>query len=178
MIARRTTAGLVAATLLFGGCAVGTEGAAPRCEPGMRLATLAQSVPDAAYVPCVEELPAGWTFEGLHVDDDGATITLESDRADRDVRVELAESCDTAEATPITPSDEGVRTYHRVDSIDPRYAGQLLDVFPGGCVTVDYDFERGRHVALVTELQAAVGLFTRLELRQVLAADLDVRLDP
>lgn len=178
MIARRTTAGLVAATLLLGGCAVGTGGAAPRCEPGMRLATLAQSVPDAAYVPCVEELPAGWTFEGLHVDDDGATITLESDRADRDVRVELAESCDTAEATPITPGDEGVRTYHRVDSIDPRYAGQLLDVFPGGCVTVDYDFERGRHVALVTELQAAVGLFTRLELRQVLAADLDVRLDP
>jgi hypothetical protein len=67
---------------------------------------------------------------------------------------------------------------HRVDSIDPRYAGQLLDVFPGGCVTVDYDFERGRHVALVTELQAVVGLFTRLELRQALAADLDVRLDP
>lgn len=64
------------------------------------------------------------------------------------------------------------------DSIDPRYAGQLLDVFPGGCVTVDYDFERGRHVALVTELQSAVGLFTRLELRQALAADLDVRLDP
>ena len=110
MTARRTTAGLVTATLLLGGCAVGTGGAAPRCEPGMRLATLAQSVPEAAYVPCVEELPAGWTFEGLHVDDDGATMTLESDRADRDVRVELAESCDIAEATPITPSDEGVRT--------------------------------------------------------------------
>lgn len=178
MTIHRATAGLVAATLILGGCAAGTGGAAPRCEPGMRLATLAQSVPEAAYVPCVEELPAGWTFEGLHVDDDGATMTLESDRADREVRVELAESCDTAEATPITPSDEGVRTYHRVDSIDPRYAGQLLDVFPGGCVAIDYDFERGRHVALVTELQAAVGLFTRLELRQALAMDLDVRLDP
>lgn len=178
MTIQRATAGLVAATLILGGCAAGTGGAAPRCEPGMRLATLAQSVPEAAYVPCVEELPAGWTFEGLHVDDDGATMTLESDRADREVRVELAESCDTAEATPITPSDEGVRTYHRVDSIDPRYAGQLLDVFPGGCVAIDYDFERGRHVALVTELQAAVGLFTRLELRQALATDLDVRLDP
>lgn len=144
----------------------------------MRLAILAQSVPEAAYVPCISELPPGWTFEGLQVDDDDATFSLESDRADREVRVGLASSCDIAEATPITPSDEGVRTYHRVDSIDPRYAGQLLDVFPGGCVTVDYDFERGGHVALITELQAAVALFPRLELRQALSADLGVRLDP
>jgi len=174
----RLVAGLAVATLLLGGCALASGGTAPRCEPGMRLAILAQSVPDAAYVPCISELPAGWTFEGLQVDDGGGTITLESDRADREIRVRLRSSCDTAEATPITPSDDGVRTYHRVDSIDPRYAGQLLDVFPGGCVTVDYDFERGRHVALVTELQAAVDLFTRLELRQALAGDLDVRLDP
>lgn len=178
MTPRRTGAVSVSAALLLGGCALATGGAAPRCEPGMRLATLAQSVPDAAYVPCVSDLPPGWTFEGLQVDDDGATITLESDRADREVRVALAATCDVADATPITPSDEGVRTYHRVDSIDPRYAGQLLDVSPGGCVTVDYDFERGRHVALVTELQAAVSLFARLELRPVLDAQLDVRLDP
>jgi len=176
--AHRTTAGMATATLLLGGCALASGATTPWCEPGMRLGILAQSVPEAAYVPCISQLPTGWTFEGLEVDDSGATISLESDRADREVTVALTSSCDVSEATPITPSDEGVRTYHRVDSIDPRYAGQLLDVFPGGCVTVDYDFQRGRHVALVTEMQAAVGLFTRLELRQALAADLDVRLDP
>ena len=150
----------------------------PRCEPNARLAILAQSVPSAAYVPCVRALPAGWSFEGLDVADGGASLTLASDRADREVHVELAPTCDVAEATPIAPSDEGVRTYHLVESIDPRYAGRLFDVFPGGCVISTYDFERGPHVALVTELQQAVGLFSRRELRQGIDADLGVRLDP
>lgn len=164
--------------VLLGGCALATGAAMPRCEAGTRLAILAQSVPDAAYVPCVEDLPPGWTFEGLRVDDGGATISLESDRADREVEVELAPTCDTSDATPIAPSGEGVRTYHQVDSIDPRFAGRFLDVFPGGCVVTSYDFERGRHVELITQLQAVVGLFARLELRQAISAELDVRLDP
>lgn len=166
------------APVALGSCGLSTGGAVPRCEAGTRLAILAQSVPDAAYVPCIADLPAGWTFEGLAVDDGGATLTLESDRADRDVEVELAPSCDVTEAVPISPSDEGVRTYHVVSAIAPRYAGRLLDVFPGGCVVTRYDFERGPHVALITELQQAVDLFSRLDLRQTLDADLGVRLDP
>lgn len=150
----------------------------PSCEASPRLGILAQSMPSAAYVPCVGALPTGWTFEGLDVDDDGATLSLESDRSDRGVEVRLQESCDVGDAVPISPSDEGVRTYHLVTSIDPRVAGRLIDVFPGGCVVADYDFERGPHVALVTELQAATGLFTRLELRQALEADLGITLDP
>ena len=160
------------------GCASTAERVMPRCEADSRLAILAQSVPTAAYVPCIADLPAGWSFEGLDVGDGGATITLASDRADREVHVELVPSCDVAEATPIPPSDEGVRTYHLVESIDPRYAGRLFDVFPGGCVISTYDFERGPHVALVPELQQAVSLFSRRELRQGIDADLGVRLDP
>jgi len=166
------------ASLVLGSCAPGTAQTMPRCEPDSRLAILAQSVPDAAYVPCIDDLAPGWTFEGLAVDDDGATIALESDRADKGIEVELAASCDVGAATPITPRDEGVRTHHLVESIDPRYAGRFLDVFPGGCVITTYDFERGAHVALVAELRAAVRLFTRIELRQAIGRDLDVRLDP
>jgi len=161
-----------------GGCTSAPGQAMPGCEPGPRLGILAQSVPDAAYVPCIAELPTGWTFEGLDVDDTGATISLVSDRADRGVEIDLVASCDVALATPIAPSDEGVRTYHLVESIDPRFAGRLLDVFPGGCVVSSYDFERGPHVALVTELQEAVSLFSRRELRQDLEADLGISLDP
>lgn len=168
---------VLAASGTLGACGTTDEQLMPRCSRDTRLAILAQSVPDAAYVPCITDLPAGWSFEELHVDDDGATISLESDRADRSVEIALTSSCDVAAAMPITPSDEGVRTYHLVESIEPRYAGRFLDVFPGGCVVSTYDFERGPHVALITEMQGAVGLFTRLELRQVVAAELDVRLD-
>ena len=112
---------LLAATLvLAAACAAPLERTMPACDAGTRLAVLAQSAPDAAYVPCIAELPAGWSYEGLQVDDRGAVLSLESDRADRPVEIELAASCDVTDATPITPSDEGVRTYHLVRSIQPR----------------------------------------------------------
>jgi hypothetical protein len=175
--ARAWLAGL-AVSAAVSGCGVSDARSMPGCEPGPRLAILAQSVPGAAYVPCIAELPPGWSFASLDVDDHGATLSLRSDRADRAVHLELVASCDVTDATPIAPSDEGVRTYHLVASIDPRYAGRLLDVFPGGCVIASYDFERGPHVALITELQQAVALLSRRELRQGLEADYGITLDP
>lgn len=171
--------GLVAlvALVALAGC-IEDEETVPTCAVGSRLAIIAQSVPDAAYVPCITELPTGWSFRGVDVDDDGTTIHMESDRADRDVDVTLTSSCEIGSATPIAPTIEGARTYQRIDSIDPRYAGQFIDVFPGGCVVSSYDFQRGAHVALVTELQQAVALFSRRELRQELLDEFDIRLDP
>ena len=159
------------------GCAEDSE-MMPGCDADSRLAIIAQSVPEAAYVPCIAELPAGWSYEGVETDNDGTTITLESDRADRRVDITLTGSCDIGSATPIAPSDEGTRSYQLIESIDPRYAGSFIDVFPGGCVTSTYDFERGPHVALVTELQRAVGVYSRRQLRQELRVDLGVSLDP
>ena len=168
----------VVVLLLTGSCADVEARVLPGCEDVERLAIIAQSVPDASYVPCLATLPAGWTFEGLAVSDTGTEIHLESDRSDRGVRIELRDRCDASAATPIAPRDEGVRTYQAVDSIDPRVAGRVLDVFPGGCVVTTYDFERGRHVPLVAELGQVVGLRSRIELRQEVQQRLGVTLDP
>ena len=162
---------------LLAGCAT-TATAAPRCEAGQRLAIVAQSTPGAAYLPCVDELPPGWRFESFEVDDDGARFSLLSDRADRPVEVSLSSGCDVGEATPVAPRDEGVRTYQRVASISPRYAGRFYDVFPRGCVTYEFDFERGPHIALVDELLRTVRLYPRRQLRQELEDQLGVKLDP
>jgi hypothetical protein len=151
----------------------------PGCDADSRLAIIAQSVPEASYVPYISELPAGWSYDGVDVDEEeGTTISLESDRADRPVNITLTGSCDVGNATPIAPSDEGTRTYQLIESIDPRYAGSFIDVFPGGCIVSSYDFERGAHVALITELQRAVDVYSRRQLRQELRADLGVSLDP
>ena len=56
--------------------------------------------------------------------------------------------------------------------------GSLIDVFPGGCVVSSYDFARGPHVALVTELQRVVDLYPRRQLSQELRAELGIQLDP
>lgn len=166
-----------AVALAVSGCA-GADAGMPACEPSQRLGIMAQSVPGAAYVPCVVSLPPGWSFRSFEVDDSGARFALRSDRADRAVEVELAARCDVGSATPVAPRDEGVRTYQRAVSVSPRYAGRLYDVFADGCVTYTFDFARGPHIALLDELQTAVGLYPRRLLRQQLQEDLGITLDP
>jgi hypothetical protein len=159
------------------GCA-DAGAAVPACEPTQRLGIVAQSVPGAAYVPCIATLPAGWSVESFHVDDAGARFTLRSDRAREPVEVALVARCAVGAATPVAPRDEGVRTYQLARSIAPRYAGRILDVFANGCVTYDFDFARGPHIALIDELGQAVRLYPRRQLRQELRDDLGVDLDP
>ncbi len=173
----RVAALVVAAVLATANCA-GREATAPSCDATSRLALVAQSMPDASYVPCIADLPTGWSFVEAEIDRGGTTIRLESDRADRPIVVTLRPSCEIGVARPIQPSEEGTRTYQRVDSIDPRYAGAFLDLFPGGCVETRYDFERGPHVASITELQRAIDLVSRRQLRQDLERELGVDLDP
>ena len=60
----------------------------------------------------------------------------------------------------------------------PRYAGRFHDVFSGGCVTMTFDFARGPHIALLDELQQAVRLYPRRQLRQELKDELGIDLDP
>jgi hypothetical protein len=94
------------------------------------------------------------------------------------VPVQLVHACDISGAPPTTPRAAGVRTYRSLQSITPRYKGTLYDVFPGGCVTYEFDFARGPHIALSEEFQASVGLMSRSELRFELHKKLGLTLDP
>jgi hypothetical protein len=178
-VRRTATRALVILAVLaaVSGCAR-AERAMPRCEPDERLGLLAQSVPEAAYLPCVEDLPPGWQTTDVQVRDTGTRLTLRSDRADEPVRVELLSACDPTGAVPLAPRDEVVRTQQLLDSIAPSYRGTIFDVFPGGCITYRFDFERGPHIALMDELQQAVRLFPRRQLRQALIDQSGVDIGP
>jgi hypothetical protein len=163
----------VVVALLAGACA-GAERAAPRCDSSERLALVAQSVPEASYLPCIADLAAGWSVTDWEIRSGRTSLTLESDRAAAPVTVELVEQCDPTGATPLTPRDAGVRTQQLLDGITPAYRGTVFDVFPGGCVTYRFDFERGPHIALMDELLASVQLHPRRVLRQELLDQLGV----
>jgi hypothetical protein len=166
---------VVGIALVATGCG-GADTAMPRCRADQRLAIVSQSVPDAAYLPCIAALPTGWSFQSLDVDDEHTRMSLRSDRSDRPVHVSLLPRCEVRGATPIAPRDEGVRTYQSVESIAPRYAGRLYDVFAHGCVVYEFDFARGPHIALIDELERTVSLYPRRELRQRLRDDLGIDL--
>jgi hypothetical protein len=164
--------------LATSGCALGAETATPTCEDVERVALVAQSVPSAAYVPCLTRLPTGWRAGGFDVERGSSTLTLRSDRGGgRPVEVVLTEGCDVRGASPAPPRAVGVRSYLRVDSVSPEYAGTAYDVFPGGCVRAEFAFPRGPHIPLMEDLGNAVELVPRREVRIALRNELGVELD-
>jgi hypothetical protein len=168
--------------VLVTGCGVGGSAdvaTAPRCTSWERLGLIAQSVPSSAYVPCIAALPTGWRSTDLTVQNGSTQFDLVSDRAQgRAVRVQLRRRCTPRSPVPILPRTAGGRSYLVLRSIDPRYAGVMYDVFPGGCVSYGFDFQRGPHIALMSQLQNAVGFVTRAELSRQLRARLGVELRP
>jgi hypothetical protein len=160
-------------------CSGPVGGAVPECGVVERVALIGQSVPTTSYVPCISALQPGWSSTGLHTQDSGTRFTLSSDRSpDHPVQVELSRSCPIGTATPIAPRTPGGRSYLSLSSIDPRYAGTMYDVFPGGCVSYRFDFERGAHIPLMAQLQSIVGFVSRQQLRLDVQRQLGVRLDP
>ncbi len=140
-------------------CSVGDEGAA---ASGVVL--MAQSVPTASQVPCVEGLPIGWQFSGLDARNGSSRFWLDSDRdGARAIEVQLTESCDTTGATEIPSDRDDMRRLERVTEVSPQYLGRRYYLFDGGCVTYRFDFER-QGLALVNEVSLAVGFVSRSEI--------------
>jgi hypothetical protein len=169
---------LVAAAPLVSGCSV-TAPPVPGCASVQRLALVAQSVPTAAYVPCLNPLPPGWTASGFQASSGHSGFSLHSDLAPgQPVVVRLKPTCDIAGATVTAPRAAGVSTYSKVRTISPRYSGTLMDVFPGGCITYQFGFQRGPHIALIENFESAVALYPRQELAVVLHHRLGISLGP
>ena len=169
---------MLAAGATLTGCA-GFGDTVPGCGDPLRLAIIAQSVPSASYLPCVRSLPQGWSTSGFDPSQDGTSFLLNSDRSPgQPVTVRLTATCTTGGAGPSPPRAPGVLTYTRLDSISPRFAGRLYDVFPGGCVSYAFDFALGSQIALMEQFEEAVGLYPRQQLRLVLKQKLGVELNP
>ena len=172
------TAVMLTACAGLAGCA-STGGAVPGCGDPLRLAVVAQSVPTASYLPCIHGLPPGWDTSGFDPTQDGTGFLLNSDRSPgRPVTVRLTAACNVSGASPSPPRAPGVLTYTRLDSISPRFAGTLYDIFPGGCVSYRFDFGSGSQIELMEQFERAVGLYPRQQLRLVLKQELGVELNP
>lgn len=177
---RAAAGGLVLAVVmpLVSGCSVTSE-AVPGCGSIQRLAIVAQSVPSAAYIPCLNPLPPGWTSSGFQASTGHSQFSLRSNLASgHPVQVRLVPTCDVTDATATTPRAPGVSTYSKLRTVSPRYSGTLTDVFPGGCVTYQFDFQRGPHIALIEDFESAVALYPRQELAVELHHRLGISLGP
>lgn len=156
--------GLVALTALLPACA-NSRNAVVSCrldEPSLVLT--AQAVPSATQLPCLAELPAGWSYAGADIRSDRARFWLDSDRGGiRAVEVELTRTCDTSDAVEVRPAPDeaGARVYAEPIALEPALWANRYVVFAGGCVTYRYRFVPDAPSTLSLEAEEALGLFPR-----------------
>jgi hypothetical protein len=158
-------------------------GAAPACSIGddakaaNGVLLMAQAVPTASRVPCVQGLPLGWHFAGLEARDGEASFWLDSDRdGARAIEVRLTPECDTGGATEIPSDRDGMRRLERVTAVTPQYRGSRFYLFTGGCLTVVFTLagdNRGEPLALATQ---AIGVLRRAQLDDQVRAETGGRL--
>jgi hypothetical protein len=147
------------------------------CSDQEPLWLMAQSVPSAALVPCVQLLPVGWSVAEVAVNNGRSVITLHHDRAGkRAVVVRLTAACDLAGAAEVTSEQQGARRYLRIDRNTAGFSATRAYVFPGGCITARISAPAGSGQQLTTETSSAIGFTTRQELRQALTRRSDGRL--
>jgi hypothetical protein len=144
---------------------------------------MAQAVPTASQLPCVELLPAGWSVSDVFVRNGRVRFSLDSDRVGMHaVQVVLERFCTFGRVTRVPSDHPGTRRYQEVISIDPgrRYQGAIHYLFPGGCVTYRLDFRSDEQARPLGEVSLALGFVTRDALRQTLADFTEgrVSLDP
>jgi hypothetical protein len=154
-------------------CSEGDDG-----TPANGVVLMAQSVPTATWVPCLEGMPVGWHFAGLDARSDSAAFWLDSDRhGTHALEVRLAESCDTTLASEIPSDRPDMVRMERVLQVTPLFVSRRFYLFEGGCITVLFKIsgeDRSEPLAVATQ---GIGAVPRDDLRELVHEESGGRLE-
>jgi len=131
---------------------------------------MAQSVPSASLIPCLQFVSVDWTIAKVTVNNGRSVITLDHDRGGRaGMVVSLTASCDLAGATEVSSEQPGARRYLRVDPNSTEFSATRAYTFPGGCVTHRFRAAGPSASRLSDTASTEFGFITRQDLRQALS---------
>jgi tRNA A-37 threonylcarbamoyl transferase component Bud32 len=135
----------------------------PTCEAESVTVLMAQSVPAATAVPCIEGLPTGLSFDRAIARNGEARFWLNSDRAGDDaVIVTLTGSCDTSGARPAATDEAGTERFDDDTATSSGGPGSTRFYrLPGGCVTYDYAVPVRNDPDILQSVDDAVGFLGR-----------------
>ena len=167
--------GLVVAIVVIGGLTLQTVvsmftpadlsvSGQPNCGTGDVMVLMAQAVPTATSVPCLESTPAGWDLGGVRVEEDHGSFWLDVDDVGRRaVEVAIRPSC-TGDLGEAEVSDiAGTRRYVRQPAT-PDGSTVRSYVSTGACVTYRVAPAIASDVASMARLDVALGMQPRREL--------------
>jgi tRNA A-37 threonylcarbamoyl transferase component Bud32/membrane-associated phospholipid phosphatase len=139
---------------------------------------MAQSVPSASLIPCLQLVPVDWTVAEVAVNNGRSVITLDHDRAGRAAMVvRLSAACDLAGATEVTSEQPGARRYLRIDRTAPGFSATRAYTFSGGCVTQRFRGAGPSAPRLSDTASTEFGFISREELRRALSQRSNGRLE-
>jgi hypothetical protein len=140
---------------------------------------MAQSVPSASLVPCMQLLPVGWKVADVAVNNGRSVITLDATESGT-VVVTLAASCDLAGAAEVTSEQPQARRFVRIDRTARGSSVTRAYVFPGGCVTQRFTTPGPAGPRMSDTASVELGFTTRQQLGQALdqRSNGRLRLDP
>jgi hypothetical protein len=128
-------------------------------------------------VPCLNPLPAGWTFNSANVRNGWSTFILDHDRVGGEALVvRLTATCATSDATERSPRQPGTRRYERPQTSASGPGTTWYTVFPGGCVTAQLHPAGGTHPGYAEEATSTLSFTTRGSLAQELESRSNGRL--
>lgn len=147
------------------GCSVQYTLPPPYCYDEGSGLIVAQSVPTASQIPCFEDLPTGWTYDSVVVNEHHTVITLDSDRVgDGAAVLRLEQTCDTSAAVA-SPSDQpAAERFDEIERLRPGLRARQYYVFPGGCVWWTFDFDSGTSATAAVSVDDALVLVPRADL--------------
>jgi hypothetical protein len=160
---RRPVPAAALGVALLAGCAlpvsVGSDELACRAgddgEPASGVVLMAQAVPTASWLPCLDAVPLGWRLSDVEVRNGSGAFWLDSDRDGvRAIETRLTASCDTRGSTEIPSDREGLRRLEQVTQVRPQYVGTRFYVFDGGCLAMSFRLSgdyRAEPLAVATE---------------------------
>ena len=135
---------------------------APDCGTGHTMILAAQAVPSAAFLPCINALPPGWTAAGGQIASGRASFMLNSGQPGlQTATITLTATCDLAGARQVPSGQPGMSQFERPV---PRSSDVRYYVFPGGCVTDRFVVTAAAAPVLTTTVDRAVAFIPRSEL--------------
>ena len=144
----------------------------PTCPDDLVL--VAQSVPDAALVPCFEGLPGGWTVSSTYIGDKGTTLKLDSDRAGFGAATfRYRDECDVAGLGRLPSEQDDVEVFEQIDQLAGGLESTRYFVFDRGCVTARFDFDGFGDREYADDLLDSMLLISREDLNESLQAQHD-----
>lgn len=145
--ARRRACSVVALAVFaasgFAACSTEQTLPPPWCWRSGSGLIVAQSVTTATQIPCLLDLPNGWSVGTVRVDDNHTRVSLNSDRAgDAAAVLRFDEECDVGDAVR-TPTPLPADRYDLIEQVEPSFRAKRFYVFPGGCASWTFAFDAG-----------------------------------